>query len=150
MKNKILYILILIAIVSVAMWAETLYWRYWPFDIIEVSKIKIDHPGKTVRAGDLLRYSMDIDKKMNLPATVKRQLENSYRIDFPAQEVPAKALGRQTVRGYLQIPNFADAGVYRMTWTAEYEIGPEKRIIAVSTDSEPFTVVRCERGVKKN
>lgn len=143
-------------------WTETFYWKYWPFTpaIVYSSSnektpfpiLKVTNPNKTVCAGSDMTYVVDIDKKMNVPYKIKRSLVDSSLIMYPVSEPPRKELGRQLVKAAIHVPRSADRSKWFMTWTVEYEIGPEgKRIIPINAVSEKFTVVDCDppsRGLR--
>lgn len=143
-RKMVFRILVIMCIVLCGLWAERLYWAYWPFEPLIVHGIKIINPDNTVCAGSNLLYQMEIEKQMDVPAKVKRQLVNSYIIDYPAIEPPDKPLGSQVVTTTVPVPEYADAGLYHLRWAVEYEVGPDKRPITVRTESKPFMVVKCK------
>ncbi len=143
-RKMVFRLLVIMCMVLTALWAERLYWAYWPFEPLKVYGIKIINPNETVCAGSNLLYEMDIDKRMDVPSKIKRQLVNSYIIDFPVLEPPDKPLGRQKVVTTLNVPAFADEGLYYLRWAVEYSIGPDKRLVTAHVESKPFLVRRCK------
>jgi hypothetical protein len=143
MKKIVLVTLIVMAIASIIMMGERFYWRYWPFTPIVVStdKIKILNPDHVVVAGSLMFYEVTFDKKMPGACTIRRQLINSYRIDYDAGEPPEKELGPQKAKASIHVPQGTDAGEWFMRWTAECPVGPDKRMISVTRECEKFRVV---------
>ena len=144
MKKAILIVLIVMATFSVTQYVEKLYWRYWPFEPITVcpDKIKVENAGQTVMAGSMMIYTVTIDKKMPGACTVKRQLVNSYRIDYDPVTPPEKELGPQKVTTSIHVPQSADSGEWFMRWTVECPTGgPDGRMISMTRESEKFRVV---------
>ena len=135
-------LMILCAVVSL-LWVERAYWTYWPFEPLVIRSIEVKNAGNTVCAGSMMIYEMDITKNIDAPVKVRRQLVNSYLLDIPALEPPAKPLGDQIVPAYLDIPSFAEEGTYFMRWSADYSITPD-RVVTVKTQTKPFKVVKCK------
>jgi hypothetical protein len=156
---KKLYIVVLVGLglLLIPSWGMYFYEEYiMDHTPAVVHKITIKNKDKQVCPGGMLLYEVDIDKKRDLPATVKRQLVNSYLISFDVIFPPRKPLGRHIYAGSLYVPKGAEVGDWFLRWTSEYPIPPRKRngspqIIAVSKDSDPFWVVDCgnsEKGPK--
>ena len=143
-RRKVFWMLALMCVVLSGFWTERLYWAYWPFNPLTVYGIKVMNPEGIVCAGTNLIYEMDVEKHLDVPARVKRQLINSYIIDFPILEPPDKPLGRQKVVTTLNVPAFADEGHYYLRWATEYILGPEKRVVTVHIESKPFLVRKCK------
>ena len=144
-KKLIPFLLLLMVIMTAMMWIESSYWKYYPFEpVVFHSGITIKNPQNTVCAGDLLIYEMEIDRKMDVPVMVKRQLVNSYQIDYPKLEVPNKNLGIQKVYGSVHIPSYVDPGQYTLRWTGEYIITSDRSIYK-TFESQKFNVVNCRR-----
>lgn len=140
--RRVAILLGILCLILGGLWAEKLYWAYWPFNPITIHQVKVTND--PVCAGMNMIYEMDIIKHMPIAPTVKRQLVNSYIIDYPIIEPPEKKTGRQKVPAVLHIPSFVDPGMYYMRWTAAYDIGPNGRKISVTVESPPFTVRKCE------
>jgi hypothetical protein len=141
-KKSILFILIIMAGISIVLTAEKYYWRYWPFEPLKIYSIKVMNADKKVSAGGTLAYEIDFDKKMDICPEVTRQLRNAFVYTYAASNPPLRKLGRQKVWVPVPIPRAAEYGKYRLHWTATYEIGPEKRPISVSAVSDEFEVVK--------
>jgi hypothetical protein len=143
MKKAFLVLLSIMAVLSVVLTAEKYYWRYWPFEPIEVcDPLLVMNPGKIVKAGTLLIYKVDFDKKMDVPCTIQRQLVNGYRIDYDAVKPPRKALGKQSALGQVQVPSGTDVGMWKLRWEISCKVGPEDREISYTRETEPFAVVK--------
>jgi hypothetical protein len=142
----LMFILIsLLVILSLANQAELFYCRHYPFEPLKLYGVKIISPDVLYRPGDSFCYEVDFEKKMDLAATVKRQLHNQIVHFYANTEPPNKKLNvRQHVRFSLPIPSNALPGEHRLHWSACYEIGPEKREVCTPIESgisNPFYVV---------
>jgi hypothetical protein len=143
MKKAILIVLLLMFGLSMVVIAERAIWRYWPFEPLKMCPtIKVMNPGKVVMAGSMMIYEVSFDKTMPVACTIKRQLINSYRVDYDALTPPQKELGPQKAVSSIHVPSYADAGEWFMRWTAECYVGPENRIISITRESERFQVIR--------
>jgi hypothetical protein len=145
MKKMVLVCLIIMALTGLWMKGEQAYWQYWNFEpvIIHSEILPVKNYGTPLRPGDILKYSVDGTKTMDVVCVVKRQLINGYVIDFEAVEPPAKKLNeRKTVPASLPLPKNIDAGTWRLRSTWECYVGPEKRPIRVTRESEKFEVTQ--------
>jgi hypothetical protein len=147
--KKILWSAILVVVILLVMNGEKWYWAYYPFKPAILHSIKVTNPNKTVCAGEVMAYDVDIDKKMDVPVTVKRQLINSRVITLTPSQPPWKPLGRQTVPAFAATSKGDDPGVWWMRWTAEYEIGPNGRIVPVHGRSDEYRVIDCDKEKNK-
>jgi len=120
---------------------EDMYWKYWPFDPATIHSIKVVN--KEVCAGGDMHYVVEITRNMNVPCRVKRSLVNSSLIPYPVLEPPAKPLGYQKVDASIHVPRSAEYREYYMPFTVDYLIGPNKRVISRSMNSERFLVKDC-------
>ncbi len=143
-KKVIRNILIVMGLLSIILTAEKWYWAYWPFDPAMVYSITVTNPNKQVCAGTDLTYVVDIDKKMNVPVTVKRVLVNSVETVLKSSTPSFRGMGRMKVSINVPIGQFHERGDGFMRWTAEYEIGPNKRIISRHMNSDTYRVVGCD------
>jgi len=144
MKKLIGASLAILSLVMLLRWADYFYWRYFPFEPLSVcpDKIEVMNPFKQVHAGMLMLYSVKVDKKMPGTCKVKRQLINSYRIDYDPVEPPEKTIGPQTIRSSIHVPSGTDPGIWFMRWTVECPVGTEGRVITVTRESERFMVIK--------
>jgi hypothetical protein len=112
MKRIILTCLLILTGFVTLSWIEVWYWRYWPLEPIKVCpEITVLNPGKMVTAGQLMIYEVAFDKRMDVSCKVKRQLVNSYRIDYDPIEPPRKELGPQKAISSIHVPGlFSRAG----------------------------------------
>jgi hypothetical protein len=142
-KKSIFFFLMILVFINSATFLEDAYWKYWPFDPATIHSITVTNPGKAVCAGSPMKYEVEITKNMDVPCSVKRTLVNSSLILYPAEYPPRKKLGYQKVPASIHVPRAADYREYFMKFTIDYEIGPNKRIVSRSKDSELFTVINC-------
>jgi hypothetical protein len=143
MKRIILTCLLILTGFVTLSWIEVWYWRYWPLEPIKVCpEITVLNPGKMVTAGQLMIYEVAFDKRMDVSCKVKRQLVNSYRIDYDPIEPPRKELGPQKAISSIHVPEKTDPGIWFMRWTADCLVGPEGRVISTTRESEKFQVIR--------
>lgn len=135
---KVLFVIALVTFIVV--WSDIIYRRYYPFvPSVVYGDIKIINEDKKVSPGGYLIYEVDIDRKMNVPTTIRRALANGYLITFDDVQPPENTLGRQKVRAILKVPRNTACGTWRLKWSANYEV-TEGRKVTVSAKSEPFEV----------
>jgi len=133
-----------LGILAVILTGEKWYWAYWPFDPATVYSIRVTNPDKLVCAGTEMTYDVDIDKKMDVPVTVKRTLVNSYEIVLKPEQPAFRGFGRKTYPQTAPVGNFTERGDWHMDWTADYQVGPKKRIISRHGKSDTYWVVDCD------
>ncbi len=116
------------------------YWLFWPYEPMIISEpIVIDNFDHTVHPGDYLRYDLHLDKQMDLPCVVYRQLLNNFTVNYSPvySNIP---VGKRVMSIKLLIPNSAEPGDYRLKVGWEYKVNPIRTIL-VEKWSEPFQVV---------
>jgi hypothetical protein len=146
--HKIVWSVILTAIILLIMNGENWYWRYWPHNPITLYSLKICPETKKVYPGGFVYYTLDFDKKSTIIPILYRQLINSFVYTLTSTTPTEKALGRQKTTATIPIPRMAEYGEYQIRWTASYEVGPEKRVINRSILSDAFLVVPNPKEVK--
>jgi hypothetical protein len=156
--RKIWWAALATVVILVTMNAERWYWKYWNHVPLVLyggtasnpnEKIKVLNPDNSVCAGELMKYEVDLDKRMDVACTVKRQLVNSYLIPYDPYEPPRKELGRQKAKGALHIPGKTDPGSeWFMRWTSECEVGPDGLKVATTAVSNKFTILDCSTPTK--
>lgn len=146
--TKIKWAIIIMTAVLLVTNGERWYWSYYPFKPAILHSIKITNPEKTVCRGQLMTYDVDIDKKMDVPVTIKRQLVNSRVVTINPENPPWKPLGRKIYHNAIMVSPFDDLGEWWMRWTAEYEVGPNGRIVPVHGESDKYIVVDCSSKKK--
>lgn len=139
--------IVLACVVLIWNLGEKMYWTYYPFEpLIVHESIKILNQDP-IYPGSTLAYAITFTKKLPLQATITRQLRNHYIYTMAETNPPMKEIGKKrTEWAVLPIPKYAECGTYTLRWTATYEVGPDKRPIHVTVDSEPFEIVA---GVNK-
>lgn len=142
-RNWAFWPLVILTVIVSLFWVERLYWTYWPFEPLVVRGITVKNVNGTVCAGGRLLYSLDVTRATDAPVKIKRQLVNSFQLDFPAIEPPSKLLGDQNVLAYLDIPSFTEEGLHFMRWEAEFALN-QYRTVTVKAETKPFTVVKCK------
>jgi hypothetical protein len=129
------FVLVVVAYSSVIGW-----WLLYPYDPVTVEKpIRIMNPLKQVKAGGILVYKITYNKKMDIQGTLTRKLVNSYKMDLMDSRVTAP-VGKDCDMIPVNIPSFADPGIYYLWWSAEYQVNPLRKI-TVSVESEKFEVI---------
>jgi hypothetical protein len=141
MKKTILVCLVLVTTLAIYTQVERMYWRYWPFEPLEIYSLKIMNVDKKVQAGETLAYELSYNKKMDICPTVSRQLRNAFVYTYAESTPPLRKPGAGKVWVPIPIPRAAEYGKYRLHITYTYEIGPEKRPVMVSAISDEFEVI---------
>lgn len=145
LKRLMFYLLCIAVFLITTSTLEKWYWRYWPFEPAVIHSITVTNPNKEVCAGDDMTYLVEVTKTLDVPCTVKRTLINSQMLFYAPIQPPRKPLGYQHVSASIHVPRGADYREYYMGFTIDYEIGPEKRIVSVSKNSEKFRVIQCDK-----
>lgn len=123
-----IYLYICLSIISAGC-AFLGYWYFYPVNVIKIEnaeEIKLDK--KVYKPGDRITYTLTYCKYKDVPGTIQRALVNSIRINYTAyyNNLPA---GCATIRNSeLQIPEFADGGVYHIETTIDYKVNPIRHI----------------------
>lgn len=144
-KEAILVVICILAIVTLFMWGERLYWDYWPFNPLTVHSLEILNKDHKVCAGGSVLYRLELTKNMECSVVIKRALEDGHVINYPIQHSPSRSIGHHNILGVLPVPTYADGGVYTMRWEGDCFLGPRNdRMIPYSKESESFEVVRCK------
>jgi hypothetical protein len=137
---KTLLVMILLIICTVAL-GIFIWMTSYPYQPIVIQQpIEIKNTNKQVKAGDLLIYKIKYEKKMNVSGKLSRKLVNSYKIDL-ADSIVTAPIGHDCDQVKIQIPKFADPGIYYLWWSTSYQVNP-LRIITVSVESEKFEIVK--------
>jgi hypothetical protein len=132
----------LLLIVPGVIFTYTLWHIIYPDTPMVLYSITVTNPGKVVKAGDRMTYLVDFDKKLRGTCRVKRQLVNSYLIDYDVEEPPEKEMGRNEAKGKLHVPRGADPGLWYMRWTAECPTGIPGQVVPTSGKSDTFEVIK--------
>lgn len=134
--------IIVMTVLVTVMWIDHFYWQYWPFEILKVKSIKVLNQDKKVKAGDLMLYEVSFDKYKDTPCVIKRQLINSYKVDYDRLFPPRKVTGVNLRNvSTIHVPSYIDTGIWFMRWTAECRI-TEGRVISYTYESEKFEVIK--------
>lgn len=144
-----------LVILSLEWQCERLYWQYWNFEpLIIHGKMQVLNKDKTIYPGEILLLRVDFTKNLLiLPTEIRTQMFNSFVYDLtPETKFPAaamKPLGRQQVSFPLPFPRAAEYGKYHIHRTWVYRMGPYKREVAVTAESEDFYSVAQAGGENK-
>jgi hypothetical protein len=147
-RKLFFWMLVMIFCYLSAGWIEKAYWKYWPFQVLEIHSFKILNSGKIVYPGGVVQQEVIYSKHLDIQATVYTELENSVLITMAPTFPPEKEIGlNKKALPVLEMPSFAPAGKYTMKKTWCYPIGPYGRTEKVSKRSEPFYVVEAPKQV---
>ena len=116
------------------------YWLLWPYTPMVIKEpIEIMNTNKTVEAGKVLVYKMDMDKRTALPCMITKQIVNGFIITS-SPIIGNLRPGKYSKTFPLTVPNFADSGMNKLKWSGTYHVNPLRRITVVAW-SEPFFIV---------
>ena len=113
---------------------------FYPYKPLEVKCIKILDEDQIVHPGEKVTYQLEYMKYMDIPATVNRSLVNNIVLNMPSfmSSVP---LGHGVVKNNIDIPSFADPGIYKLVFVFDYEVSSfPKRIVRYRAESNTFEV----------
>jgi hypothetical protein len=117
------------------------YWLFWPFQpLVITGPIEILNKGKVVKAGDVLIYRIQYEKKINITGKLVRKLINDTKIDLRDSDANAP-IGKDKDCVPIHIPQYATPGKYHLWWSVTYKVNPIREI-TVSKESEEFEVIK--------
>ena len=141
-------------IIAIGQWAWIVYQdkkelnrHYEP---IIIHSIKTTNPNNQVLAGGKYLYDADLaitEDYLNATCVLKRAMVNGYNIIYDAQYPPKKHLGRQIVKGDLDIPPNTK-GKWYMRWTVECKNGRLgiPTVVTYDMDKTPVMVISEDHG----
>lgn len=134
-------VILLTSLLAIWLWIG---WKlYFPPTVLELHRITVTNPDKTVKVGTNMVYDAEITRKKLGGCTIKRQLVNGYKITYEAIYPPGKPLGWQIVENnVIHVPLMADPGWWEMHWEAECPTGFLGQTVFTSGRSDMFMVVR--------
>lgn len=140
------------AAVIIVTWLQLTWWLYYPYKPFVLDKpVHILNAHNEVVQGGLLRYALHYDKRLPIPATITKQLVNTFLITATPL-IGNIAVGKGSLISGMRVPARADVGTYVLKWEAAYQVNHFRKII-VSSVSEPFQVIAaepCERPSKNS
>ena len=113
-----------------------------PCKVLTFEDDKLPITNHTVKAGDIVEYQVKCTKYRNLPAVVNRQLMNSYIYNY-TPTVGNISVGYSDRKIQINIPDYAEAGIYFVRITYEYQVNPLRKE-KITKDTETFMVIRDE------
>jgi hypothetical protein len=127
-----------IIIVSVIVYAMVL--MFYPYKTYELYTSPMEVLTPIVKAGEMLTIKVDGYRYADKPCTIGLQLINDSVILLPTfkSNMPA---GAQDLEWKVRIPEYADAGHYRLVSTMIFKINA-LRTISVRNVSEDFDVIK--------
>jgi hypothetical protein len=134
-----------VLLVSVlAVWGRVGWVLFYPYQPIEIkTPMKIINKGKIVHQGETVFYDFHADKKLSLPCIVSRQLINHYITTLAPIAMSNIKLGKTVSAIGVQIPMYAEPGIYYIHNTYSYVVSEfPRRTVVVTADSELFEVVK--------
>lgn len=123
MLYKLSTFLLLLTLLSFALVAHLAYFKdYKPFEVFDV---RVETPD--IKAGGVLKYTVDYCKYLDIPGTVSKVLVDGIFIPFaPYVTQSLHGCGTNTVSQ--ELPNFIDSGTYYLDITVEYQVNPIRKI----------------------
>jgi hypothetical protein len=126
----------------VLVWLRVGWVLIYPHKPIVFQNVKIQNEKKEVLPGEKLILTVSYTGNIGLPASVYRQLVNTYVMSTTHTETKLPA-GSGTLRESVHIPEYAEPGKYRVVISYIYLVSewPIHRE-TVQWESEEFTVLR--------
>lgn len=134
----------LILILLIGIYAVVSYWMLRPYTVgIVKEPMRVVNAGKTIRAGSVLFYEMDMEKLLPLAALISKQVIGK---DGGAVVTIAPVIGNLGTGKFKKlfpalIPNYTPEGEYVLKWQGDYKVNP-LRTVSIIVHSEPFWVVK--------
>lgn len=132
---------------SLAIIALFIFWILWPYNPIVFKDAVFPISQKTINAGQVIHYSTDYCKNMDIAAIVTREFRNDLIFVTPST-ISNRQLGCHVVNIAVFIPAELPPGTYIMRQRYEYSVNPIRKIIIVR-DTEPFTVINATESAEK-
>jgi len=126
----------------VLVWLRVGWVLVYPHKPITFNDVKIQNEKKEVLPGEKLILTVSYSENSGLPASVYRQLVNTYVMTTTYSEMKLPA-GSGTLREAVHIPEYAEPGKYRVVMSYVYLVSewPIHRE-TVQWESEEFMVLR--------
>lgn len=140
MKNKLLYIVSILSILSgVIIIGITTFWLVYPYKPMTVNKEPIEVMTGEVGRGKPLIYRIDYCKNVDVPATIQKSYEND--IIFPASTThPVNNVGCRVVNISQVIPYELPSGRYKLKIVFTYRVNPIREV-SITAYTEYFNVI---------
>jgi hypothetical protein len=114
-----------------------LIYPYKPLEILEAPKVK----QKTVKAGEILEYTIKFKKNTDIPASITRTLVDGVLYTLPTlSPINRKGTQTQTISS-LEIPRSIPSGKYYFLTSSCYQMNP-LRTVCVEYKSDQFEVIK--------
>lgn len=134
------HIYLYICIVSILISGGTMaFWLLWPYKVVTVNQMPTFTTQK-VRAGEVIKFTLDYCKHINVPALVTRQLIDRQVIFLP-EMITNLPIGCSKGEREIQLPPMMPPSTYYLHMTTTYKVNPLRSITYV-WDSNHFEVVR--------
>lgn len=114
------------------------WWLIYPYEPIKVHALKVLNSG--LKAGEVLQYQIDYEKKSALCGVLSRKLVNDYKIDL-SDVSASSSVGKDSDIVRIKIPSFAEPGKYYLWWSVTYKVNPIRHV-TVTAKSNTFEVVK--------
>jgi hypothetical protein len=115
------------------------YWYFYPYKPVIFQDKVFPIAVKTIKKGDLLFYTSNYCKYMELSAHVTRTFHNELLFVTPTT-ITNRPMGCNTINIGVLIPNELPAGEYKIENTYEFQVNPIRKVI-IKEETEAFTVV---------
>lgn len=144
MKSKIIYSLSM-TVLSIAMLllvylSSMLFLPYTPAEFLnQPFPVEKD----TIAQGEVLRYYIHYNKKMDVPVEVTQTLINHVQINFPQTSTRLPLGEYKVMNNDITIPSFITPGTAYLCVTFIYKVNP-LREITITTRTEDFYIKEAE------
>ena len=126
------------------------YWILLPKSPIEIQEpLLIINKNKTVKAGGVLVYKMNINKKIPVPAVITKQFISETAVVTLPSVIGNVGIGQSNFCYPTKVPVFIESGLNKMKWTGVYQANPMKKVTVVAW-SEPFYILNEQPGKEGN
>ncbi len=141
MKNKYLFYIIngiIIFVVMLLLYISCLL--FYPYKPAEFLNVPFPVENDSVYQGEMLRYYIHYNKKMDVPVKVTQTLINHVQINFPPSATRFPVGNYKVVNNDIMIPTFIDPGKAYLMVTFIYHVNP-LREITITTRTEDFYIL---------
>jgi len=128
---------VLLAISLIALGVVT-FWLVYPYKVIEIKGSEFKVENKVVRRGDVIRFTSDYCKYMDIASTITRIFSNGVLFyTNPITSGAKKGCGTATIS--VKIQDELSPGEYEIQNIYQYKVNPI-RVITIRHNTEKFEI----------
>jgi hypothetical protein len=123
-----------------------IYWTFYPYVPVKFLDQEFPIKNKTVYQGQMVYYTSNYCKYMNLNATVTRTFQNDI-IYLTPSTITNRPMGCNTLQVGVQVPRELPAGQYQLHQLYVFQVNPT-RTVSIVENTEEFMVLEATQSAK--